>query len=169
MEMNPEASTAVVGCSAWLVLVALVGSLRDVAAGASAVVEASVAAFEAPSAPVVLLDCDSYFDHSSPEIPVAPASIVGPIHQRLYEWLCFHTWKGWQHLRGSGRPGCQVRCLPTFRIPLAISSTRLDDLLQNSPRIPRNARIADPIACASWIQARRLWMPFLEYCALRFY
>ena len=167
-EMSPEASAVVVGYSAWLVLVALVGPLTDVAAGASAVVEASVVAFEAPFVPVVLPDCDSYSHRSAPGILVLPASIVNPIHQRLYPWLCFHTWEDSRHLRGSGRPGCQVRCPPTFRTPLAISSTRLDGLLQSNLRIPRNARIADPIACASWIQARRPWMPFLEYCALKF-
>lgn len=164
MEMNPEASAAVASCSAWLVLVALVDPLIDLAAAASAVGEASVGAFEAPSPPVTLLNWVSYPHHSDPGIPVW---IVSPTHLHGYALTYFHTWNHSRHLRGSGRLGCQGQCPPTFRIPLAISSTRLDGLLRSSLRIPKSVRIADPRACASWTLARRQWMPSLGCFVLR--
>lgn len=174
-QRSQKAFAAVVGCFVCRVLVVLVGSLRGFAAGASAVVEASVAAegsagkeasvgtSVAASAPVALMAHDVHSHHSAPGNQTASVSSVGPSLLCPYASMCFHTWRDSRLPRGSGRPGYQVLCPPTSHIPLAISRTRLDGLCRSSLRIPKSAHIADPIFCVSWIRARRLWTPFLGY------
>ena len=100
-----------------------------------------------------VLDAWIDFDFQSPlagsDIRTDPASTVRSTPLCLYALMHFHTWQDLRHPQGSGRPGYQVRCPPTSRIPLAIWRIRLDVLFRNSPRIPMSAHIADPIFCAN--------------------
>ena len=79
MRMTLEASAAVVDCSAYSVLAALVDPLRVSVAEATAVVEGSAGAFEAASAPVAWMNCVACSHRSAPEIRTVPASNVSPI------------------------------------------------------------------------------------------
>ena len=137
---------------------------RSVGGEKSADEEASVGAYVVGPGLVAWIDYAVESPHS--DTPIDLALTMSPNCPSLYVLMCFHVWRNSRRPQGPGRPEYQARYPPTFRIPLAISRSLLDDLIQSSRRIPRNARIAGPISCANSIRDHRQRTSFLGYCVL---